>query len=249
MKNSIEKREEGFNMHNYSIASHKRETVTIVIFFGAVFCEFIIKKQGFDIIIANWIAGLAGVQAEEMLNMAVGAATPISIYWMLRSLYVYIIWKWHFFYRWHKIPDFSGVWIGTVRSPLKKGTHQITVKVRQNWDKILIVTSTKNSQAVSSQAEIEVNDNNGIILHYSYSCERNGKCYKGFNSLNYDYGHKIEGSYFTDKEIDFRINGVECTNSRIRINRNTRIKNNQHLSYIVKKGMGSKGWITAERYH
>ncbi len=35
-------------MHNYSISSHKRETVTIVIFLGAVSCEFIIKQYGFD---------------------------------------------------------------------------------------------------------------------------------------------------------------------------------------------------------
>lgn len=236
-------------MHNYSITPYKREEVTILIFVLAVLIEFVIKQQEFDMMLADWIAGLAGMQAEEMLNMAIGAATPISIYWILRSLYVHILWKWHFFYRWHKIPDFSGVWIGTVRSPLKRGTHQITVKVRQNWDRILIVTSTRNSQAASSQAGIEVNDNNGVILHYSYSCNRNGVCYKGFNSLNYDYGHKIEGSYFTNKEIDFRVNGVECTNSRIRINRNTRIKNNQHLTYVVKKGMGSKGWIAAERCH
>ena len=126
-------------MHNYSITPYKREEVTILIFVLAVLIEFVIKQQEFDMMLADWIAGLAGMQAEEMLNMAIGAATPISIYWMLRSLYVHILWKWNFFYRWHKIPDFSGVWIGTVRSPLKRGSHQITVKVRQNWDRILIL--------------------------------------------------------------------------------------------------------------
>ncbi len=239
-------------MHNYSINSDKREKVTIAIFVLAICVNVFIEKNIVVSNIAEYIKNLvlADTTLGNTLSIAVSAVTPISIYWIIRMLYVNIIWKWHFLYRWHKIPDFSGVWIGEVESPLKKEKNpEIKVTVRQNWDKISIITKTKNSQAKSSQAEIEVDDCEEVILHYSYDCNRNGKCYKGFNSLKYDYGHKIEGDYFTNKEIDFVVKGTSCKDSKIVINNEVEINDNDELKDKVKKGMGSKGVIKAERCH
>lgn len=222
-------------MHNYSINSNKREQVAIWIF--VIACILMVMIQRLMEFISGYIGQQQSIlQTDTLLQMMISTACPIGGYEILKYLYVHFIWKWSLIYRWHKIPDFSGKWIGTVESPLKQGKHDITVTVQQNWDKIQIKTETSTSSASSSQAEIEVSESGEVVLHYAFDCNRQGNCYRGFNSLEYDFNNKkVEGAYFTNKKFDFHIDGV------------IREAPNLDMEEVIKNGIGSKGRIVVQR--
>ena len=75
-----------------------------------------------------------------------------------------------------------------------------TIKIKQTWSKIYISLQTVSSTSKSFMANVHVDDNGTVILHYCYRNDPNGsieelKKHEGTAEITFD-GNTISGKYY-----------------------------------------------------
>jgi hypothetical protein len=235
-------------MHSYSIRpSGKREQTTLIIVFIAIVVYVIVRLfkigENFGNIIDTATNGVASEYALvwELLIYAFSIIVPISFYAIL--VWIYSNWLWKHLCWLHKIPNLSGYWTGYLKHGYiivgknKKKIHdktEIEVRIKQNWDKISIITETNNYKANSRFAEIRIDDNGDVYLKYVFDCyeTKTGekKYHQGYNELLF-YNNKLEGEFFTNRDAHLE--------GKMKYYK-TKVKK-------VEKGFGTKGYISLER--
>src|SRR5213594_2451587 len=60
-------------------------------------------------------------------------------------------------YRWSRIPDLRGTWVGTVQSSYEDGANQTgCIRIHQTWSKMLIEFESSTSRSISRMAALNV---------------------------------------------------------------------------------------------
>lgn len=177
-------------MHTYSIDTEERKTI---IFFIAFFSMML--NSGFLCII-NQYSSLEFIKVPS----------PFVIFGVLYLLFDKIIWKWKICSLFVKTPNLNGEWEGQYESSYQNMVIPATLKIKQTWTKIEIISQNGDTQSNSSMTGIFTNDGGEISLKFEYSNNSN-LCMKdkrpshsGFNHLIYNKEEKVLfGSYYTDK--------------------------------------------------
>ena len=242
-------------MHDYSINSSKRETVVVYISLLSLIWAvvFEINVQNVSGKIADALMALSRDESKqfytsnglEALVQGIAIFMPVGIYGILYWMYSKVFWRHGFFRMWHKIPDFSGKWIGEIERPLKDGKCKIELEIRQDWNRIQVrsILQSNGKRAVSTLAGIEVRDDEDISLNYMYDNLRGHCVYKGANTLKYDAEkNELKGEYFTDKVLNLKVDGTvrECD-----VNHRYKGKVKRKL---IQEGLGSKGGLCVRFY-
>jgi len=194
-------------MHVYSINSNKREEVIRIITIIDLILSSWLEYQGIIDNISNWMMiNILNISSDNyiyhLVLSGVHAIVPVGIYGISFGLYNKFIWKWKVLYRWHHIPNLNGKWQGTVESPLKEKSSDITADIKQTWTKIQVQTrAVSGAHSESGMIEVVSNDEKSdTFFRYSFRTERGNEKYIGYNKLQYT-GSKLEGEYFTNKKL------------------------------------------------
>jgi hypothetical protein len=192
----------------YTVNSECRETVTKTIAICSFGCSLLWALCDLE----RWLMrrmGMANLPAAVIISFQIlEAILPLTLYGVLTYLYNNYIWKWGIIYRWHKLPDLSGMWEGWLSSPLKDERRKLVIQINQRWNKIAISTKTNTGAEASAFTAAAIKEEDGEIkLNYSYNNHRQdeyGKnmSYQGFNTLTLKQKEGkwvLGGEYFTNK--------------------------------------------------
>ena len=99
-----------------------------------------------------------------------------------------------------KVQNLNGVY---ECNGVSKGSNKLwkgTIKIKQTWSKIYISLQTVSSTSKSFMANVHVDDNDTVILHYCYRNDPNGsldelKKHEGTADIIFD-GDSINGKYY-----------------------------------------------------
>jgi SMODS-associating 2TM, beta-strand rich effector domain len=148
-------------MHSYSTDSTEREKVLLVLAGLAI--------------AAAW--GLFRIFRALRTGMPwwIDAPSTMGLYGVFFSLFDSIVWRRPILHQLSlvKVPVLAGEWQGYVVSSFDnhKKTHEVEVRIKQSWTRIMILLSSKNSYSHTVTAAIEVNAPDGVVLSYQYENE------------------------------------------------------------------------------
>ncbi|HBE8719202.1 TPA: hypothetical protein KM432_003882 [Clostridioides difficile] len=207
-------------MHNYSIESNIRAKVnmyiTIISVCLMILISLILKNFGMKLLPLD-------ITINTVWNFIFKIFKIGLIFGTVQYLFDNYIWKNKYIQKIHKIPDLNGVWNGNFVSCKvdefgNNYTGSCRMEIKQNWNKIHIISYFNESTSYSRTATIKVNGSTGIELEFSYenkaekTVNENMKAHNGNNILIYnETDNKLNGTYYTD--------GNRKTNGTISISR------------------------------
>lgn len=193
-------------MHVYSIDNSKRDKVIAVISVADIALTAMLEYYKLEGKVINWLLVTTLHISEThfvyyLVSACIHALVPISIYALLFWFYENFMWKWGIMYKWHNIPNLNGSWEGTVKSPLKPRTVNITAEIKQTWNKLQVSTQSPHSRAYSETAVISTEPDGETYFRYSFQTLREGEApYIGYNKLRFEQ-YQLSGEYFTNKAL------------------------------------------------
>ena len=187
-------------MHEYSIVGHAKEKylfwISLVSIVAAPLLTTLIGKT---LSFVNFNA----------VTITISSGLMFSILYFASNKY---IWRIGIISNIISIPDLNGVW-ECVGKSMKYGSTTIlewngTITIKQTWNKIMIVLTTKDSQSMSTSllGGIKQLSGKGYILSYMYdnqpkATEIELHKHKGFCNLVFDNRlASAEGEYYNDRD-------------------------------------------------
>lgn len=157
-----------------------------------------------SILVVLWL----GVVVDD-LPIAALIPSPLALFGIFYILVDRVVWKWSFLNRIgiFRIPDVSGVWVGTLTSSHDSHTisHPIRVSISQTWSRICIRLSTEASSSHSIAAMLLTEGPEGVTLLYVYKNEPRSTAiafmhpHSGTASLSLDSSRTLSGDYYSGR--------------------------------------------------
>ena len=163
-------------MHSYSIGGDKsslRRKVVIWLFCISVVL-YTLEMHLVDWITANFTTAFTGVNNFfsnlPWLGVSLSGLSAFAIFGVLFWLFDKHIWKLKFMQKLTEIPDFSGVWVGNLKSSYEESPEiDVSMAIKQTWNNVSIVTTFPESQSWSDSAHIAVHISRGPLLKFTYA--------------------------------------------------------------------------------
>lgn len=184
-------------MHSYATDSNERKLVPFLLAILSVLSAWFLKR-------------VLGV-LEFTIPWWLDAPSVVGFYWMFYIIFDKYLWKMHILRKTGlvKVPDLHGTWEGYITSSFNAhaAKYNGTIKICQNWARIIIDLRTQNSKSHSLTAAILTENQNAIVISYEYLNEPmpNAKTtmhtHRGTARLMLTPdGQTFEGAYYTGRD-------------------------------------------------
>lgn len=196
-------------MHPYSIDKKIRKTVVLILFVLSSFVAyfFSVKYNMFfgelkENLLPSFMAPVIKIIfAIDLIPNVIGVMT---IYTGMEYLFENFIWKWNIVYKWHKIPNLNGLWIGKLTSSYNKKTIDMEMTIEQTWSEISFKGHFGKSESFSNIAAINVDSIRGVSIYFGFHNESNDvntctQSYDGYNILTLKSKDQINAKYFNNR--------------------------------------------------
>ena len=204
-------------MHSYSIDNNSRKSVILGIVLISVIINMFLYTP-FEELLLFLSKKYACIQCVlDVLNrwgVGINFLTVLALFTIIYLCYCKFIWKWKFVQKIHSVPNLSGKWKGTLITSFldengKKKEMDVTLKIKQDWNKISIRSSFITSESCSKTASLYSDSNEGIVLTFTYNNAASGnvdwksKMHTGCNILTLlEENDILEGYYFTNRGVN-----------------------------------------------
>jgi hypothetical protein len=182
-------------MHPYSTDSKEREQVLLALAALAIVMAFglSLSLQAAQLTVPWWL----------------DAPSTMGFYGILFKCFDKSLWR-SGSIRWTrllKVPVLAGEWHGHILSSFDnhKKPHEVTVRIKQTWTRIMVLLSSATSDSHTLTASIEVDAPEGAVLTYQYENQpkpgavRTMEMHIGTARLVLNDGRVLEGHYYSGR--------------------------------------------------
>lgn len=203
-------------MHSYSIDNNSRKSVILGIVLICVIINMFLYtslEQLFNYLGEKYSCIQCILEVLDRWGVGINFLTVLALFTIIYLCYCKFIWKWRFVQKIHTVPNLAGKWKGTLITSFqengKKKEMDVTLRIKQDWNKISIISSFITSESCSKTASLYSDSNEGIVLTFTYNNTASGnvdwdsKMHTGCNILTLSEDKDIlEGYYFTNRGVN-----------------------------------------------